>query len=334
MSRVLLVQTCSPLRVRAIAESILSGHEHPELTILCSDDPHSVKVLSGIRGAELVPIWEHQRKEIFRRLKTRHYDEMLVFWTGERPYNRLKRIALGLKADVVRVHSGDGSVFRLTWKAVIRHWLFRRRHPLPTDHWTYFIPEEAEPESVPHTNGENVLIIQSAEPQNVLHALGRLRAQPLFKNPRYTLFCRNRPEVIRQLEGHPDICRLRTHSETRSTWKHLKTLRRERYDVAILFLTGDPSYWKVKCFAFLVGARYLLVYNENNDAFYLTLGRWVRFIAQRLGERSHEGSSPRWVYQLRLPLALALKFVVFPFRFAWLLLVWVKLRSAGLRHSG
>jgi hypothetical protein len=334
MSTLLLVQTCSPLRVRATAESILSGQNHPELTILCSDDPHSVKALAGIRGAELVPIYEHQKKEILRSLRARHYDEIVVFWTGERSYNRMKRIALGFQAGVIHVHSGDGSVFCLTWKAAFRHWLFRRQHPLPTDHWTYFIPDEAEPETVTHTNRENVLIIQSAEPQNVLHALERLRDQPLFKNPRYSLFCRNRPEVVRQFAGHPDIYRLRAHSEIRSTWKHLRALRRERYDVAILFLTGDPSYWKVKCFAFLVGARYLLVYNENNDCFYLTIGRWIRFIAHRLGERSHQGSSPRWVYQMRLPLSLALKFVVFPFRFAWLLLVWIKLRSAGLRHSG
>jgi hypothetical protein len=334
MTRMLLIQTSSPLRVRAKAETLLLDRGGIELTILCSDDPQTVQHLTGIRGSELIPLWEHQKKEILRGLKARHFDLVVVFWTGEKKYGRMKRIAFGFRAPSFQVEIGDQSAFRLTWKAMVRHFLFRRKHPLPTDYWDYVVAETPEPELVPHSNGENVVIIQSAEPQHVLHALERLRDETLFKNPRYSLFCRNRPEIIRQLDRHPMLYRLRAHSETRSTWKHLQALRREKYDVAVLFLTGDPSYWKVKLFAFLIGARHVLIFNENNDCFYFTIGRWIRFIAHRLGERTHQGSSPRWVYQLRVPLSLALKFVIFPFRFAWLLLVWVKLRSAGLKHSG
>jgi hypothetical protein len=102
----------------------------------------------------------------------------------------------------------------------------------------------------------------------------------------------------------------------------------------VLFLTGDPSYWKVKCFALLLGARNKLIYNENNDCFYFSLRKWLSFVAHRLGEQIHEGRQPRWTQQLRILLSLTVKFLAFPFRFAWLLLVWLRLRSAGLKNSG
>lgn len=334
MTRILLVETAFPQRVRMRAEAILSGcvYPSPELTILCSDNLQTARYLEQIPGAEVIPLWEHQKRRTLSDLRLRSFDVMNVFWTGEKRYRRMKRIALRIPAKVVEVDIGDGSRFRLTWKAFIRHSLFRLRHWLPTDHWQFFVPEPAPAPAPPHL-GERVLIVQSAEPQHVLEALKSLNGQPLFRNARYTLFCRNRPEIVRQFDGHPMLYQVITHSESRGSFRHLLALRRERFDAVVLFLTGDPSYWKVKYFAFLVGARNKLIYNENNDCFYFSLRKWLPLVAHRFGERIDAGAQPRWTGQLRILLSLAVKLLAFPFRFAWLLLVWLRLRRAGLKNT-
>ena len=54
MTRILLVETAFPQRVRMRAEAILSGRVYPspELTILCSDDLRTAHYLGEIAGAE------------------------------------------------------------------------------------------------------------------------------------------------------------------------------------------------------------------------------------------------------------------------------------------
>lgn len=332
MTRILLVETAFPQRVRIRAEAILSGcvYPSPELTILCSDNLRTARYMEEIPGAEVIPLWEHQKKSTLRNLRLRNFDVMNVFWTGEKRYRRMKRIALRIPARAVEVDIGDGSRFRLTWKAFIRHSLFRLRHPLPTDHWQFVGPK---PAPAPPHNGERVLIVQSADPQHILQALKSLSEQPLFRNAQYTLFCRNRPEIVRQFEGHPMLHQVINHSEGRGSFRHLLAFRREHFDAVVLFLTGDPSYWKVKYFAFLLGARNKLIYNENNDCFYFSLRKSLPLVAHRLGDRLESGEQPRWTRQPRILLCLTVKLLAFPFRFAWLLLVWLRLRSAGLKDS-
>jgi len=334
MTRILLVETAFPQRVRMRAEAILSGRVYPapELTILCSDNLRTARYLEEIPGVEVIPLWEHEKKIILSDLRLRGFDVINVFWTGEKRYRRMKRIALRIPAKTVEVDIGDGSRFRLTWKAFIRHSLFRMRHWLPTDHWQFVVPEPA-PEPVPLYTGERVLVVQSAEPQHVLEALKSLNEKPLFEDARFTLFCRNRPEILRQFEGHPMLYQVISHSESRRGLRHLLALRRERFDIVLLFLTGDPSYWKAKCFAFLLGAQHKLIYNENNDCFYFSLPKFLAFLGHRLGERIDAGAPPRWTNQIRILLSLGVKLVAFPFRFAWLLLVWFRLRSTGLKNS-
>jgi hypothetical protein len=335
MTRILIVETASPKRVRVKAEQLLAGAfgPAPQLTILCSDDRQTIRYLQEIAGVELVPLWEHRRQTILADLSRRRFDVLCVFWTGEKRYRRMKRLALRIGAKSISVDSGDGSVFPLTWKAFVCHALFRMRHPLPTDHWD-LVHREDSPAPAPYYEGEKVLIVQSAEPGIVLRCLDRLRDRPLFRHPQYTLFCRNRPEILRHFESHPLISRLWAHSETRNAWQHLRTLRREHFAAVVVFFTADPSYRKVKLFAFMLGARHRVVYNENGDCFYFTWRKWFPFLAQRWGERTaHLGYQPRWTVHLLIAACLLIKGLLFPFRFAWLLLVWLKLRSAGLKSS-
>jgi hypothetical protein len=332
MMRILIVETASPRRVRQKSEEILAGgvHAEPQITILCKDDPATVAFYGEVPQLRVVPLRGNDRRRILKELRRRRFDLLLMFWTGEKKYRHMKWRALRMGARSIDVDSGDGSVFRLTWKSLLRFLAFRWKHPLPGDHWE-FVPDPDSPLAPAHYPGEKILVVQSAEPAHVLEALERLGRHRLFYNPRYTLFCRNKPEVIRHFLDHPMISEVRPHTEARNSWTHLRRLRRERYDALVLFLTGDPSYWKIKHFAFLLGARHKVIFNENHDCFYFSWRAWLSLLAHRLRERTHLGTRPGWADGVGLSLFMLLKVLVLPFRFSWLLLVWLRLRSASSR---
>jgi hypothetical protein len=324
MTRVLLLQTATARRVRARAEEILAGRVYPDpdLTLLCDDDPETLAYFREAGRLRIVPFTRKARRRILRDLRESRFDVLVAFWTGEKRYRRRKLLPFRLEAPLKHIEIGDGSVFELHWKAVVRHAQFRWKHPLPVDHWSYIPPKGKG-------DYEKILIIQSAEPAPVLRGLEVLKERHLFQNPRYFLFCRNRPEIRKHFEKHPMLQEVRYHSEARQSWRHLRSLRRERFDGLVLFFTGDPSYWKVKWFAFLLGARYKVIFNENNDCFFLAFGPWLALLLQRLGERSRMGGSTRWTHQVKLLLLLVMKALILPFRISWLLLVWLRLRAGA-----
>ena len=331
MTRVLLTQTASARRVRAKARKILSGEPYPEpaLTILCAPDDVTVKYFRQLPGADVVPLEQAGRRRILAGLRRRRFDVMVTFWTGEKRYRRTKAAVLGL-ARSTDVDIGDNGNFRLTWRAFLRFWLFRLRHPLPADH-ARFVLYDGDDDELTGEPMERVLVIQSAEPRLVLRGLEHLERSPIFRNPRYTLFCRNRPEIVSSFQGHPLFAAVRTHSETRGAWKHWRELRSENFDAVVVFFTGDPSYWKIKYFAFLLGARHKVIFNEHNDCFFVEWRTWVSLLARRIGALSEAGGDLPWRYQAQATVSWVLKLTLLPFRFAWLLLVWLLLRRAGSR---
>lgn len=330
MSRVLVVETASPLRVRRKVEALLAPGPtpQPEVTVLCRDDRRTAAYFGEIRGVRVVALDSDDRGRILAAVRKEQFDEVHVFWSGETRYRGMKWTALRFRGTRTWVDAGDGNVFRLTWKACIRFGLFRTRHRLPSDH-AEFVPPPEVPEPAQYYEGERVLVVQSAEPHHVLRALETIRSRRLLREPRFTVFCRNRPEIARHFDGHPLVPDLRTHSEARGALRHLRELRAQRFDAVVVFFTGDPSYWKIKYFAFLTGARHRLIFNENGDCFFFSLGTWLALLARRLGERSRPGARPRWTEQAGLLSFLVVKTLLLPFRFAWLLLVWLRLRIAG-----
>jgi hypothetical protein len=326
MTRVLLVGTASPKRVADRARQML-GTPGLELTILCCHGSGLHSAYAAMPGVEVVPLLARHRARILADLRKRRFDVVHMFWTGERAWRKMKVLALTIPSAQKKVESGDGGIFDLTWKACIRHWQFRRLHPLPSDHWS-FLPD-TEPDAASRRAGQRILIVQSADPLHVLRALENLRDHPQFCNPEYTLFSRNRPECLKSFSGHPMLHEIIVHSEIRSGWKHWIRLRRERFDGVVFFLTGDPSYWKIKYLPFLLGIHHKLIYNENGDCFFFSVGRWVDLIAHRMGERSRLGVQAGWAYRLRIIVLLLLKAVLLPFRFVWLLWVWVRLRCTA-----
>ncbi len=331
MTRILITQTASPRRVHARAEEILESPSCPDasLTILCRPEQETVEYLRTVRGAEVVPLQVTQRRRVLRELRQRDFDLMVTFWTGEKGYWKEKIAALRLCENTI-VDMGDGGQWPLTWRFVIRYWLFRFRHRRPTDHALYATAPSSD-ERASYHDGERILIIQSAEPPHVLRALDHLQRDPLFRRPRFTLFCRKRPETVDRFSNHPMLHAVRTHSEMRGAWRHLRELRREHFDAVVVFFTGDPSYWKIKFLPFFLGVRQKVVFNENCDCFFFSLRGWLALMAHRMSHHSRAGSIPDWTHQLRF-LALSLtKVVVLPFRFVWLLLVWAWLRSTAAR---
>lgn len=341
MNRVLLIGSAHPRRVRRKAEQLLAGAE-AGLTILCAADPEIAGYLQTLPGVAVIAFDPARRPAILEELRRQRFDAVHVFWSGEGRHRRLKLAAMRLGAPLILVDAGDGCSFQITWRAVLRFALFRWKHPLPSDHNEYFPPPalmDAPPPAAPAGEtvpppGERILVVQSAEPPYVLRALSHLRQNPIFADPRYTLFCRNRPEILRQFSGHPLLREIRTHDESRGSWQHLKSLRRERFDAEILFLTGDPSYRKIKCFALMLGARHTLVFNENSDCFYLSWRSWFSLLAHRLKERSSMPVQSHHQLQARAALLAAVKLLLLPFRFVWLLAVWLWLRAAAWRASG
>jgi hypothetical protein len=349
MTRILLVETASPKRVASKLKQILdpSVSPKPEISILCRESSRSA--FPDQPGLTVHTVADHGSPRPSQELSNKNFDILYAFWTGEKHYRGMKLFALRMKAAERRVIAGDGNEFRLTWKAICRHVLFRFRHPLPTDHWDFIPPPPApvakktappaQPRPVANPEavfpGERILILQSAEPPYVLQALDRLAENPLFRNPRYTLFCRNRPEIADRLKTHRLLHSVRIHSETRGSWKHLRELRKLRFDALILFLTGDPSYWKLKVFAFLLGVplRRMLIFNESIDCFFFNLHQWLRLILYRMQSPQIAETHSKWTHSARILVSLLLKSGMLPFRFLWLLLVWIRLRSAGLLAS-
>jgi hypothetical protein len=298
------------------------------------EDPDALDCFRTLAGVRVVSLRQSGIGRTLVALRRERFDRILVFWTGDRRYRRLKLAALLLGRRATLVDNGDGGQFRLRAADVARHLRFRRQSPLPRDYWVLDAPppDPAETRSgVSRHRGDRVLVIESAEPSTVLRGLEHLGGTRLFQNPRYTLFCRNRPEGLARLGAHPALAEVRIHDESRGALGHLVELRRERFDALVLFWTGDPSYWKIKFFAFLLGARHRLIFNENDDCFFFSWSRWLGLVSHRLGERSRLGSggTPRWAAQSGLFLFLLLKVALVPVRFAWLLLVWLRLRVLG-----
>jgi hypothetical protein len=315
---------------------ILESGAYPntELFILCEEkDSHR---FLNLPRTTVCPIQLPSLKTAVEKLPRTGFDRTFVFWTGEKKYRPWKAMAFRLWPQNTYVLGGDGNEFKLTWKAICRHAVFRFHHPLPTDHSEYLDDIASDGStflSDPAGSRETVLIVQSAEPPYVLKALEILREHPHFKNPAFTLFCRNKPEIVSSFEGHPLLHRILTHSETQDSFQHLLALRRQHFDGVILFLTGDPSYWKVKVFAFLLGARRILAFNEEVDCFFVTFHKWLELISCRMRVRPYPGGGANWGSSTRILISLILKSVLFPLRFLWLLLIWFRLRAAGLKSS-
>jgi hypothetical protein len=347
--KILIVQSAHPERVLRAFERLREGHvfAHPSYTLFCRHRPEILDffrdhpMLAAIRGHSGVrSAWRN-----LRGLRREKYDGLVLFFTGEPDHWKITLLAFLLGVPNKLIFKENNDYFLFTWKAafsLIRQRLWSRlkmvcrngmlrartwlkwpfgRRPRPP------VPAE-EQEWYP---GERILLLQSAHPPCVLRALDRLGQVPLFHNPRYTLFCRDYPEVREQFQLHPMLYEIRLHSKTQNSWTHLRRLRHERFDAVVLFMTGDRGYWKIQCFAFLLGARHKVIFNENNDCFYFTWRAWFRLLAHRTATRSKLSTHASWTSPITGLLLFLVKLLLLPFRFVWLLMVWLHLRRSAMK---
>lgn len=349
MTRILIVETASPKRIVHKVEQIREAgiYSEPEIFILCQ--ARTRQAFWGFPGVKIWPMSSGEKNRIPKELNQKKFDIVFAFWTGEKKYRWMKLLSLRINTGKTFIIAGDGNEFRLTWKAICRHAIFRLKHPLPTDHCDFTMPaapreahgkkekseEKESREEMAYHAGERVLVIQSAEPNFVLKALERLNDRSPFYNPLYSLFCRNRPEALKSFEKHPMLDQVWIHSEARESWKHLRNLRRQGFDAIVLFMTGDPSYRKIKMFAFLLGVplNRILVFNETIDCFFFNWSQWFGLVSHRMREKPNMGIRIERIHYMYAPVSSTTKIVLFPFRFLWLLLVWVRLRLSGIKSS-
>jgi hypothetical protein len=331
MTRILLVETAAPRRVRKRALDILAGRTYPDpqVTILCRHKPEALQLFNEIPDVRVISFVQNAGTQILEQLNRENFDVVQAFWTTENKYLAMKILACRIQSKDRWIDVGDGGNFRLTWRFVLRYCFFRLMHPHPFDYHEFVdgVLDSGH-------EGERILIIQSAPPQQMLRGLEVLRTLSIFRNPLYSMFCRKRPEIQNDFKAHPLIHRIWTHSETRAAWKHLKFFRRQHFDGVIVFFTGDPSYWKIKWFAFLLGARHKIIFNECYNCFRFTPGRWLLFVAHRLNESWLRAPSSHWNSRIYVLLLLSLKVIIFPVRFVWLLLTWLRLRGVAFLTKG
>jgi ADP-heptose:LPS heptosyltransferase len=347
--KILIVQSAHPEHVLRALEQLKERHvfAHPSYTLLCRNRPEileffqahpmlaGIRVHSGVRTA-----WQN-----LRSLRRENYDGVVLFFAGEPGHWKIQLLAFLLGVPNKLIFKENNDYFLFTWKAAFsllrqrlgsRLKISRRNGMLRMRAWLKWPfgrrPQPAVPageqERYP---GERILVLQSAHPPCVLRALDRLEQAPLFTNPRYSLFCRDYPEVREQFQNHPMLYETRVHWRTQNSWSHLRRLRHERFDAVVLFMTGDPGYWKIQCFAFLLGARHKVIFNENNDCFYFTRKAWFGLLAHRMAARSKLSTHASWTSQAAGLFLFLVKLLLLPFRFAWLLMVWLHLRRSAMK---
>jgi hypothetical protein len=181
-----------------------------------------------------------------------------------------------------------------------------------------------------------VLVIQTARPEYIDRAMKDILAKNLLGPSRISVFCRGLAEERAKFQAMSWIDELLIHQETDGALGHLSRLRKARYDVVVAFFTRDPSYWKAKWFAFLAGGRHRLIFNEHLGCFFYTRKAFYSFLKTRYREwklrckqkiGNSLGTSQGYVSRsqsmgMRLirPLHLAVKILLFPIRFLYLLL--------------
>ncbi len=105
-----------------------------------------------------------------------------------------------------------------------------------------------------------VLVVCSGDawhcPQIVAHLQNRFpKAQFTYVAPRA------------YLQFFPDGADVRLTSEIKKApFRSSRNIRRQKFDVTVLMLTGQPSFRRTKLWALFTNYRTLLVYNENIDS--------------------------------------------------------------------
>ncbi|MBI1745481.1 MAG: hypothetical protein HYR55_02710 [Acidobacteria bacterium] len=246
------------------------------------------------------------------RSRPQDYDGLVLFFSGDPSYHKIKALALVCGLRRILVFKEDLDSFFFSVSGLLRFLALRLRHGVKP------MENAADAAIVP----ERVLVLQSAALAVIERALTLIRQRGIFRDPQISLFLREGDRCRANFADYAyEPPHVLSHAGMENTWAHWRAIRHARYDAVVLFLTGDPSFWKIKVFAFLCGAKRLLIFNEHYDCFFYTPTGLISFLMKRWRQRvgTVEAAPHAIVIHALIRVARPL---LYPFRFAYLLLFY------------
>lgn len=257
-NRVLLVQCCHPPEFFFIVEQLRKRHPQWKFDALLVEHPQLRFYL------EFFPYFENVYFFRTRLPEIRIPYIQIIFPLLNRGYRRVKSAARRLPFSPWEVDY-SGNLRSLRRLRLLGSLFVPLAHPSPEfGHYLKRFPH--------HPPGEKILLVESCHPS--LISLAQKRLRPLIP-----------PEA--------EVCR----SGKGSLWKLWRKARRQSYDSAIVFFSGEKGFAALKILPFLLRLPRILVVNENGHCFYAS----ARSLASFLYQRVHHGmsfprSSPRILF--------------------------------------
>lgn len=203
------------------------------------------------------------------------WDGIVVFFTGAPGYARWKRLALSVPAWRTVVVNENNDFFHASPRSLAGFAWQRLRFGVRRD----IAPRRFAKQLV--------LLVQTDDTATIQIAAQKLLDGNIAgTDPTVDILCGASSSAdFQPAVFSPKVDLLRTYP-AKPTWatarRLLSELRRERYDVAAVVLSGKPTFRKLKLLPWLVGARHRLIFNENLDCFYSSPIRLGRLLLRRL----------------------------------------------------
>jgi ADP-heptose:LPS heptosyltransferase len=315
-TNVLMVQTEDYRYVEVAIRKIKSQKLYPRanITVVCREaDSKNLKGLPGV--SNVIPFSKQSGLlAVSRKIKEFNPEVVSAVFSGRGVfrkqkllffrYFRLRQLAFNARLDA----------YTMTWRTFPR--IFRQEPLLFEDS---------------QENLDEILLIQTESDGETLQAVKTLLSGKVVPNEKIAILCsEDKKEAFGEL---PAVERVYTYKPGRF-FANLGTLReliRTNRDVVGALFTGRPIYRFQKLLFFVLPARNRLVFNENQDCFYLKRGRFARlFRLPSLFQAVTSGSQMAGTFHYLRQAAKALLFIPrFIYLLSWITVMKLK-RSYAL----
>ncbi len=309
---VLLVQTEHEEKMLRCLDQLESAFSHwpRELVVFCREDKRE----HFERHPRVTDVVTYQPGQLrrnlarLRRLRRERFDVSVALFSG-RPIFRLQKLFF----------VSSGSRRKLAFNAELECFYLKPRT------WKYLLRNDFQPHS-PLADEQNVLFIQTEDDPTCVSTIRQLEDPQVAKVGRIIVYCREDKKAVFESCGRVDQIITYRSLSLRRALRHLRDIRRLKCDTVCAIFSGRPIYRAQKLLFFLTGARNKLVFNENEDCFYLRRDTLRHLFRRPDTHLPNPG----------VALRPCLKGLLFLPRFAYLL-VWasiMKIRRARALNSG
>lgn len=251
--------------------------------------------------------------KMLRKVRAHHYDAAVVNFTRERGHTRMKWLPFLAGIRHKLVFNGNNDCFFFTLGRFLHYWREGTR------------------------GRTRVLVVQTWDEERMNLVLHRLREAALFPGPQYTVLAREDKAAFFS-ERQPWLSEVLTYplnAGIREYWRTLRMIRKKRFDAVVAVFTEEPSFQKLKWLPFLVGSHHKLIFNRHFDCFFCSPSNFLKYWTRRYVDEARGSGlfAPELLRALSLP---ALRAIVFPFRFLYLLgyVSWMKVQRAARMRAG